>query len=54
VDLHKLTKNLQDFYRETELSKSIIDLFHGSQTAYIITQAALRNQKTVGCHHRIN
>lgn len=54
VDLRKLTKNLQDFYRETELSKSIIDLFHGSQTAYIITLAALRNKETKGCHYRID
>jgi len=54
VDLRKLTKNLQDFYRETALSKSIIDLFHGSQTAYIITVAALRNKETKGCHFRID
>ncbi|MCG2734633.1 L-aspartate oxidase [Pseudodesulfovibrio aespoeensis] len=51
-DLRKLTKDLQDFYYETVLSKSLIDLFHGSQTAYIITQAALRNRQTMGCHFR--
>nr|WP_321257170.1 L-aspartate oxidase [uncultured Pseudodesulfovibrio sp.] len=53
-DMRKLTKNLQDFYRETEVSKNIIDLFHGSQAAYIITLAALRNTKTKGCHYRID
>jgi L-aspartate oxidase len=51
-DLRKLTKDLQDFYHETVLSKSLIDLFHGSQTAYIITQYALRNKRSLGCHHR--
>lgn len=51
-DLRKLTKNLQDFYKETPLSKPLIDLFHGSQTAYIITLAALRNKETKGCHFR--
>ncbi|MUM78425.1 L-aspartate oxidase [Pseudodesulfovibrio sp. F-1] len=51
-DLRKLTKDLQDFYHETVLSKSLIDLFHGSQTAYIVTQAALRNRRTKGCHFR--
>lgn len=51
-DLRKLTKDLQDFYRETALSKPIIDLFHGSQAAYIITLAALRNCETKGCHFR--
>lgn len=53
-DLRKLTKDLQDFYKETALSKPIIDLFHGSQTAYIITLSALRNKETKGCHHRTN
>jgi len=51
-DLRKLTKDLQDFYKETAPSKPIIDLFHGSQAAYIITLAALRNTETKGCHHR--
>lgn len=51
-DLRKLTKDLQDFYKETALSKPIIDLFHGSQAAYIITLAALRNKETKGCHYR--
>jgi len=51
-DMRKLTKDLQDFYKETAISKPIIDLFHGSQTAYIITLAALRNRKTKGCHFR--
>jgi len=52
TDLRKLTKNLQDFYKETALSKPIIDLFHGSQAAYIVTLAALRNKGTKGCHFR--
>lgn len=51
-DLRKLTKDLQDFYSETAPSKPIIDLFHGSQAAYIITLAALRNKNTKGCHFR--
>lgn len=52
TDLRKLTKDLQDFYKGTVLSKPIINLFHGSQTAYIITLAALRNKQTKGCHFR--
>lgn len=52
TDLRKLTKDLQDFYKQTALSKPIIDLFHGSQAAYIITLAALRNKETKGCHFR--
>lgn len=54
TDLRKLTKDLQDFYKQTPLSKPIIDLFHGSQAAYIITLAALRNKETKGCHYRVD
>lgn len=53
-DLRKLTKDLQDFYKQTAPSKPIIDLFHGSQAAYIITLAALRNKETKGCHYRVD
>lgn len=53
-DLRKLTKDLQDFYKQTALSKPIIDLFHGSQAAYIITLAALRNKESKGCHFRVD
>lgn len=52
ADLRDLSSHLHDFYKLTPLSKALIDLFHGSHTAYIITQAALRNQKSLGCHYR--
>jgi len=54
TDLRKLTKDLQDFYKETAICKPVIDLFHGSQAAYIITLAALRNTETKGCHYRVD
>ncbi len=53
-DLRTLYKNLQDFYRKTPISKPIVDLTHGCQTAYTITLAALRNHRSTGCHHRID
>jgi len=53
TDLRNLYKNIQDFYSKTPLSKPIIDLFHGSQCAYIITLAAMRNKETKGCHYRV-
>ncbi len=51
-DLRNLSKHIHDFYRRTKLSKPIIDLFHGCQTANIITAAALRNKTSLGCHYR--
>jgi len=51
-DLRDLSRHIHDFYKRTKLSKRLVDLFHGSHTAYIITQAALRNKHSIGCHKR--
>jgi L-aspartate oxidase len=51
-DLRVLNKRLHDFYRETPISRPLVDLFHGCQTSYLVTQAALRNSTSLGCHHR--
>lgn len=51
-DLRDLSSHLHDFYRLTPLSLPLLRLFHGCQTAYSITQAALRNKKSLGCHYR--
>lgn len=52
ADLRDLSSHIHDFYRHTSLSTDLIRLFHGSRTAYLITQAALRNKFSKGCHHR--
>lgn len=51
-DLRDLSRHLHDFYKNTPLSKPVVDLFHGCQAAYIITQSALRNPHSLGCHFR--
>jgi L-aspartate oxidase len=51
-DLRNLNKRLHDFYKETAISRSIVELFHGCQAAYIITTSALRNKQSIGCHFR--
>lgn len=53
-DLRDLNVHLHDFYRETPLSKPIVDLFHGCQAAYIVTLSAMRNTRSLGCHYRVN
>jgi len=52
ADLRDLSSHLHDFYRYTPLSTPLVKLFHGCQTAYLITQSALRNKNSIGCHHR--
>ncbi|MBO4794052.1 MAG: L-aspartate oxidase, partial [Deltaproteobacteria bacterium] len=51
-DLRAMSRRIHEFYSDTPLTKPIVDLFHGCQTAYIITQAALRNPNSLGCHYR--
>ncbi len=50
-DLRDLSRHIHSFYRTTGVSKATIDLFHGCQTAYLMTQSALRNNKSIGCHY---
>lgn len=51
-DMRVLVRHIHDFYKRTHISQRLIHLFHGSQTAYAITQAAMRNTQSIGCHHR--
>lgn len=53
-DLRDLVRHIHDFYRRTRISRPLAELFHGSHAAYIITQAALRNTKSLGCHYRLD
>ena len=51
-DLRNLNKRLHSFYKSIRICKESVDLFHGCQTAYIVTTAALRNKTNRGCHFR--
>ena len=51
--MRDLVRHIHDFYKGTRISKPLVDLFHGSQTAYVITQAAMRNKNSIGCHNRV-
>ena len=53
AELRDLSRTVHSFYRSTPITKPLVDLFHGCQTAYLITQAAYRNRKSLGCHYRI-
>ncbi len=53
-DLRDLSRRIHDFYKRTQITPPLISLFHGVHTAYVITQAALRNKESRGCHYRVN
>jgi L-aspartate oxidase len=49
-DLRHMYLRIEDFYKETPISKDIISLFHGLQSAIMVAEAALRNKQSIGCH----
>ncbi len=52
ADLSYLSHRVEQFYRETRLSDSLIGLRNGIIAAQIIAQAAKRNPVSRGCHYR--
>jgi L-aspartate oxidase len=53
ADLRHQQVRLTTFYRSTPMSANLVDLFHGCTAAGLITEAALRNPNSVGCHFLI-
>ena len=49
-DLNYYYHRIIKFYQSAELNKSIIELRNSAVSASIIVDAALRNQKSLGCH----
>ncbi len=52
ADLEYLKHRIDKFYREAPMDPEIVDLRHGIQVALMITQAALANTESRGCHFR--
>jgi len=50
-DLRNLYARITDYYRNTKLAKSKIELRNGIIVATNIARAARRNKKTLGCHY---
>jgi len=54
ADLNYLEHRIEQFYRETRLSDSLVGLRNGIAAALIVTQAARRNRVSRGCHYRVD
>jgi L-aspartate oxidase len=52
ADIKHLGDRLTKYYHEATISKSIVDLFHGQQMAAIVSEAAIKNQRSIGAHFR--
>ena len=48
--LRHLHNEIDAFYQGTALCQELLDLRNGTQTALLITYAALKNKRSIGCH----
>jgi len=51
-DLNYHAHRIYKFYREAELTRDIIELRNGVETAQLVVRAAMHNKRSVGCHFR--
>jgi len=49
--LRHLHNEINEFYKGVQLTPELINLRNGTQTALLITYAALKNNKSIGCHY---
>ncbi|UCH33544.1 MAG: L-aspartate oxidase [Armatimonadota bacterium] len=54
ADLNYLEHRIEQFYRETKLSDSVVGLRNAIQVALMLTDAARRNPESRGCHYRLD
>jgi L-aspartate oxidase len=52
--LQELQEQIESFYEKAQLVPELLALRNGVQTALLITQGALRNKHSLGCHFRLN
>ena len=54
TSLRQLSNDIEDFYRDTRLTRSIVELRNAVTTGFAIAGAAWRNRKSRGCHFRMD
>jgi L-aspartate oxidase len=52
--LSELKWEVESFYERCRLTPELLALRNGLQTALLVTQGALRNRSSIGCHYRLN
>jgi L-aspartate oxidase len=53
-ELRHLLSEIETFYRTTKLSDGLIGLRNAVEVSLIVTQAALHNRQSRGCHYRVD
>lgn len=53
-DLGYFYRRVMEFYQEAALTRDIIELRNAAVASQVITEAALHNSRSIGCHYRKN
>jgi L-aspartate oxidase len=54
VDLNNLNVDVEDFYRDTRVSRAVIELRNAVQTGLLVARQARANRESIGAHFRID
>ncbi len=54
IDLNNLNVDVEDFYRDTKVCRTIIELRNAVQTALLVARHARANRESIGAHFRID
>jgi len=54
VDLNNLNVDVEDFYRDTKVCRTIIELRNAVQTGLLVARQARANRESIGAHFRID
>ncbi len=54
ADLGYLSHRIEQFYKESLLTKDLIELRNGMITSFVVVRSALSNKNSMGCHYRID
>ncbi len=52
--LEQLKSEIEFFYEKSKLTPELLHLRNGVLTALLVTQGALRNKQSLGCHYRLS
>lgn len=52
--LQELKTEVESFYERCRLTPELLGLRNGVQVALLVTQGAMRNRRSIGCHYRIS
>lgn len=54
IDITNLKEDIENFYRDAAINKTIVELRNAVQTGLIVAKHALANRESIGTHYRVD